>query len=52
MSKGHSEWLESHQAAFAKHDLAMVVVIEEKMEGLEDKLNGLIGYVDENRKPE
>lgn len=23
MSKGHSEWLESHQAAFAKHDLAM-----------------------------
>ena len=52
ISKGHSEWLEFPPGGLRQTHLAMVVVIEEKMARLEDKLNGLIGYIDENRKPE
>jgi hypothetical protein len=41
--KGQSQWLEQHQAFLARHQQVMAEI--------EDKLNGLNGYVDGNRKP-
>ena len=49
--KGYGEWLEQHHAFIAKHD-QMMAQFDAKMLEIEDKLNGLIGYVDGNRKPE
>jgi hypothetical protein len=42
--KDQSEWLEQHHKFVVKHERVMAEI--------EDKLNGLIGYVDGNRKPE
>ena len=56
--KGHGEWLEEHQASIARHEAfvarheQMMALFDTKMIEIEDKLNGLIGYVDGNRKPE
>jgi hypothetical protein len=49
--KGHGEWLVEHQAFIAKHE-KMMARHDQVMAEIEDKLNGLIGYVDGNRKPE
>jgi hypothetical protein len=49
--KSHSEWLEQHHKFIAKHE-QMVARHDQMMAEMEDKLNGLIGYVDGNRKPE
>jgi len=43
----HEAWLANHERAMARHDVVMAEI--------EDKLNGLIGFVDDqvrNRKPE
>jgi hypothetical protein len=56
--KGHGEWLEEHHASIARHEAFVarheefLVRHEQTMREIEDKLNGLIGYVDDNRKPE
>jgi hypothetical protein len=63
--EGHSNWLEEHQASIARHEASiarheafvakheqMMALFDTKMIEIEDKLNGLIGYVDGNRKPE
>jgi hypothetical protein len=63
--KGHGEWLEQHNAFIARHEEMMAeheqaVAKHEQMMArhdqvmaeIEDKLNGLIGYVDNSRKPE
>ena len=42
--KGQCQWLEQHHAFLARHQQVMAEI--------EGKLNGLIGYVDGNRKPE
>jgi hypothetical protein len=49
--KDHSEWLEQHQTFIAKHE-QMMARHDRVMAEIEDKLNGLIGYVDNSRKPE
>jgi hypothetical protein len=49
--KGQSEWLAVHNASIARHE-AFIAKHEQTMAEIEDKLNGLIGYVDGNRKPE
>jgi predicted nuclease with TOPRIM domain len=56
--KDHSEWLEQHQTFIAKHEETManheqmMARHDRVMAEIEDKLNGLIGYVDSSRKPE
>jgi len=42
--KGHSQWLEEHHTFIRRHQQVMAEI--------EDKLNGLIGYIDGHRKPE
>jgi hypothetical protein len=49
--KGHGDWLAEHHASIARHE-AFVARHDRVMAEIEDKLNGLIGYVDGNRKPE
>ena len=49
--KGHGQWLEEHNASIAKHE-QMMARHDQVMAEIEDKLNGLIGYIDGNRKPE
>jgi hypothetical protein len=56
--KGHGDWLAEHNASIARHEAFVarheefLVRHEQTMREIEDKLNGLIGYVDGNRKPE
>ena len=56
--KGHGQWLEEHNAAIARHEVAvakheqMMARHDQVMAEIEDKLNGLIGYIDGSRKPE
>jgi hypothetical protein len=56
--KGHGDWLAEHNASIARHEAfvakheQMAALFDAKMIEIEDKLNGLIGYVDGNRKPE
>jgi hypothetical protein len=49
----HEKWLESQQAAIVRHE-QMMAIFDAKMVEIEDKLNGLIGFVDDlpKRKPE
>ena len=55
---GHEVWLAEHNASIARHEAfvakheQMMALFDTKMIEIEDKLNGLIGYVDGNRKPE
>ena len=49
--KSHGEWLEEHNASIAKHD-QMMAHHHQVMAEIEDKLNGLIGYIDGSHKPE
>jgi hypothetical protein len=49
--KGHGQWLEEHNASIAKHE-QMMARHDQVMAEIEDKLNGLIGYIDGNHKPE
>ena len=63
--KGHGEWLEEHHASIARHEAFVarheemmarhdqaMALFDAKMIEIEDKLNGLIGYVDGNRNPQ
>jgi hypothetical protein len=62
--KDHNEWLEQHLKFIARHEEMMAKHVQtmakheqmmarhdQVMAEIEDKLNGLIGYVDGNRKP-
>lgn len=56
--KGHSQWLEEHQASIARHEAfvarheAFLARHDQVMAEIEDKLNGLIGYMNGNHKQE
>jgi len=57
--KGHGQWLEAHQNAIVKHEewwanhQKAMAEFDRKMIEIEDKLNGLIGYMDGQRpKPD
>lgn len=55
--KGHSNWLEEHHASIARHEAfvakheLMMARQAQLVAEIEDKLNGLIGYIDGSRKP-
>jgi hypothetical protein len=49
--KGHGQWLEEHNASLAKH-AAFMAHHSQVMAEIEDKLNGLIGYMGGHRAPE
>jgi hypothetical protein len=48
--KGHSEWLEEQAQSMAKHE-RWLARHNEVMAEIDDKLNGLIGYVEGLRRP-
>ena len=49
--KSHSQWLEEHHASIARHE-KLAARQDQLLTEIEDKLNGLIGYIDRSRKPE
>jgi len=52
IAKGHSQWLEEQQTAIIRHEQA-VARHDQIMAEIDDKLNGLIGFMDgQFRKPE